>query len=298
MAFRHVSLNECTTIRNELEPPKPLTLPRKTATRRRRLHRGAKRFWHDVQCDGRRFHRVLLFAVTSTELDTDPLRGAVEYLHQQLRQVCPGLRYFWWPEFQRRGALHYHGILLDPPWTDYPPARKWLSKHWPHAQIQTWIKFKSAAWFRDNEADYVLKEVGKGHRKGYEQWYEEMPNGWRTFSNHRLTFTPEEHAQHESRGYTRILEDGTQQLVAVDEHVSAIGGCRLVADRVLRRRRRTLRPPRRRSAPKGRAAAADNRIDGNSDVGPHCGARGAPPGASSRSACAAGGALAHQTHPT
>src|SRR5258708_32919005 len=63
-AARMVSLNQCATMRDVLTPARPLPEPTRTSRRRTRLHRGARRFWHDVNSDGRRYHQVLLFALT------------------------------------------------------------------------------------------------------------------------------------------------------------------------------------------------------------------------------------------
>jgi len=247
-AARMVSLNQCATMRDVLDPPRALPEPTRTSRRRTRLHRGARRFWHDVNSDGRRYHQVLLFALTVAALEFDQVEGAVRACMKQLRDVQPGLRYFWWAELQARGAIHYHGVLVDPTFSFERDARRWFDAHWPHAQIQTWVALKSAAWFRQNDGEYVMKDANKGARKGYEQVYETMPIGWRTFSSHRLAFTAAEHAQHEDKAY---LSWGSQladehdasprpivSIVAIDHHIPSRVGCKVSRDDRLRLRPR------------------------------------------------------------
>lgn len=230
--------------------------PATVSTRRRRsLHRGALRFHRDVCADGRRYHRVLLVALTMRDLDPEIARGSMRELMHSYRKVAGDRRYFWWPEFQKRGALHYHAVLVDPPFAQARDARRWFDRHWPHADINTWVDWRSAAWFRHDRANYVLKDIRKVHGKRYEQEYDRMPPKWRTFSTHRLTYSAEEHAPHEDRAYVVFERAGDQLarqaplsvlVVALDHHEPAEGGCRLVRDDRLRRRRRTLRAPPRR----------------------------------------------------
>jgi hypothetical protein len=156
------------------------------------------------------------------------------------------LRYMWWPEFQKRGALHYHCVLVDPPFAHERDARHWFDAHWTSpsgdrlADIQTWVEFRSFDWFRRAGGDYVLKDVRKLAGKRYEQDYTRMPKGWRTCSSSRLEFETAEHQEHESKAYTVCTAAPeapfhTRQLETwvyrVDQHVPARCGC------LLRRRR-------------------------------------------------------------
>lgn len=152
------------------------------------------------------------------------------------------MRYLWWAEFQKRGALHYHAVLVDPPFELLRDARKWFDAHWRSvsgtelAGIQTYVEWRSGRWFRDHAGDYVLKDVRKISGKHYEQDYARMPRGWRTFRSHQLTFTAAEHKQHETSVSTvctakegasfaeRSLEIWIDRR---DVHVPARDGCRL-----------------------------------------------------------------------
>jgi len=203
------------------------------------------RWVRDVCSDSRPAHRVLLFALTVDGLELEPARGAVRDCLQRLRVPHPGLRYLWWAEFQRRGAIHYHGMLVDPPFQFERQARAWFSRHWPLARIQTWVEWRSGAWLRSGAGAYALKDVRKVAGKRYEQEYGRMPRGWRTFSCHRLAFTPEEHRPHENRSYVAVAPDvGGVVLWAQDIHVAASGGCLVKRNDAVRRRRRVLRPGR------------------------------------------------------
>lgn len=224
-----VSWNQCTTLRNEFTPAVKVDPQTPSQRRRRSLHRGALRFVRDVCSDGRRFHRVLLFALTVDGLDAEVCRGAIRDCMQRLRVPHPGLRYLWWAEFQKRGALHYHGMLVDPPFDFERDARHWFDRQWPHATIQTWVEWRSANWFRSSAGAYALKDVRKVSGKRYEQDYEHMPANWKTYSCHRLTFTADEHRQHENRVYVG-WDPHTRDVVieALDEHISGESGCELV----------------------------------------------------------------------
>lgn len=226
---RLVSWNQCTTLRTEFEQPRKVDPQTSSQRRRRSLHRGALRFVRDVCADGRKYHRCLLFALTVAGLDPDPCQGAIRDIFQRMRAHNPGLRYLWWAEFQKRGALHYHGMIVDPPFEFERDARHWFDQRWPHAQIQTWVEVKSASWFRSSAGAYALKDVRKVGGKTYEQQYENMPASWKTYSTHRLTFAAEEHHLHENHPYVGWNPQTREvQVEALDEHVPAAGGCKLV----------------------------------------------------------------------
>jgi hypothetical protein len=158
------------------------------------------------------------------------------------KTILPRLRYLWWPEFQRRGALHYHLILVDPPFELERDARHWFDQHWPLGKghdpgaIQAWVEFRSAAWFRSAGGNYVLKDARKVAGKWYEQDYLRMPKGWRTFRHHYLTFPAAEHQEHENKAWTvctarpgapwyeRQLDVWVER---VDWHVPGRTGCKL-----------------------------------------------------------------------
>jgi hypothetical protein len=159
------------------------------------------------------------------------------------------MRYFWWAEFQKRGALHYHAILVDPPFSQVRDARHWFDKHWAAAlplrehRTQCYVEFREAEWFRKHGGDYVLKDLRKLNGKQYEQDYSRMPRGWRTFRSHQLKFEAAEHQEHESKAHTvctaRVDAPWHERqrsiyVYRVDRHVPAQCGC--VLTRPKRRR--------------------------------------------------------------
>jgi hypothetical protein len=157
------------------------------------------------------------------------------------------LRYFWWAEFQKRGALHYHAILVDPPFARERDARHWFDKHWAAAlpprehRTQCDVQFRGADWFRKKGGDYVLKDLRKLGGKTYEQDYSRMPRGWRTFRSHQLAFTAAEHQEHESKAWTVCTAAPDRPwherqhdiwIYRIDVHVPASCGCRLYRRKV------------------------------------------------------------------
>jgi hypothetical protein len=146
------------------------------------------------------------------------------------------LRYSWWAEFQARGAIHYHAMIVDPPFNFERDARHWFDAHWGLAGIQTWVEWRSGAWFQKSAGDYALKDVRKLNGKHYEQDYTRMPKGWRTFSTHRLTFAAAEHQEHETKAFTVCVAKPDTPwyerqkeiyIYRVDHHVPGRCGCRL-----------------------------------------------------------------------
>ncbi len=163
------------------------------------------------------------------------------------------MRVFWWAEFQKRGAIHYHGIVVDAPFANLADARRWFTAHWRSsdggelAQIQAWVDFMSADWFRRAGGDYILKDVRKLNGKRYEQDYTLMPAGWRTFSSNQLAFAAAEHQEHEDKHEVQYLPAVATKdslapaevlVIARHQHVPAEGGCRLFQRRQRRRSNR------------------------------------------------------------
>lgn len=161
------------------------------------------------------------------------------------------MRYFWWAEFQKRGALHYHAMIVDAPFSGVGEARQWFTRAWRDggvghlSKIQPHVDIRSAAWFRDNGADYVMKDAHKGHRKGYQQDYSKMPRGWRTFRCHQLAFSAAEHARHEDKAWTVCVAANDRPwherqheiyVFRVDHHVPGPAGHQLTQ----RRSRKTV----------------------------------------------------------
>jgi hypothetical protein len=165
----------------------------------------------------------------------------------------------WWAEFQKRGALHYHAIIIDAPFADEGEARRWFTDHW-HKQlpqlehrVQPDVQWRSAPWFRKYGGNYVLGDVRKLGGKHYQQDYTRMPRLWRTFRTHQLTRTVAEHLEHETKAWTACTappeaswDEKRRSIVVyrVDHHVPRDGGCHMVT-----RRRRPRSSPSLPAAP-------------------------------------------------
>jgi hypothetical protein len=188
-----------------------------------------------------------------------PPPGAYPRTRRGDRLIANGnqkLRYFWWAEFQARGAIHFHGMLVDPPFMFERDARYWLQDHWKLSPLQPWVLYWTADKFFRDGGNYVLKEVRKrGDGKAYEQDYTRMPRGWRTFASHRLAFAAAEHEPHETKAFTVCTaapgapwyeRQREVWIYRVDEHVPARCGCLLPLERS---RRLAARPYNGRGEP-------------------------------------------------
>lgn len=156
-AARPVSLNHCTTSHRSLSDPIHLDINRTTPgdRRRKRLRTGIDR-WHLSVCASKRpVKRVLLGALTFRDPDVSRARGSIQQFWKHYRRLNPNGRYFSWAELQLRGALHYHFMMIDPPWKLERQARAWIQAHWPHAGIQPSVQWRDATWFRKAAGRYV-----------------------------------------------------------------------------------------------------------------------------------------------
>lgn len=230
----------CDTKSVDLDVPRrcePLELAER---RRRRLNKGIDRWLRDCLNDvGERMPRVQLVALTTRSLDATTAEGAVRALYQQLRAIAgPGWRYFWWAEFQQRGAIHFHAIWLDSPFRTNAAARAWLRAHWRHAAIWPDVRRRSWEWFGEKAGAYVGAYAKKEGRKRYQQSFELMPKGWHVFASTRLSWSVAAHQEHEHRAHTVNTAPpfapwyqrvGQTWVYAVEYHRPAPGGCRLPA---------------------------------------------------------------------
>ena len=78
---------------------------------------------------------------------------------KKLLRVFPDLKYLIVPEYQKRGAVHYH-MIADLPYLD----GKWLDKTWGYGRT------KIQAWISNRDSDsyhYITKELTKYVSKTY-----------------------------------------------------------------------------------------------------------------------------------
>lgn len=156
VATAPVSLNRCTLMRRDASPVVRLEAQRASRAERRRrsLRRGIAR-WHLDTVNTVRVTRVLLVALTFVDDDPMAARGAIRDFWHRFRDLAPDAPYFSWLELQRRGAPHYHAIIVNPPWQREGQARRWLTDHWPWSTIQPSVSSRSSGWFRARAGNYV-----------------------------------------------------------------------------------------------------------------------------------------------
>src|SRR5262245_13422789 len=87
----------------------------KSTLRRRRLYRGSDRWNQDWDLSGRGVTYAVWLTFTSVSEDVNAVQGHMRRVWSAVRAHWGPLTYFCWLELQRRGAAHYHAIVLNPP---------------------------------------------------------------------------------------------------------------------------------------------------------------------------------------
>jgi len=137
-------------------------------------------------------------------------RGAIRDFWQAFRVRYGKRPYFSWAELQARGAIHYHAIIVNPPWRLVRNARRWIKANWTLQWITPRVDFEDSRWFHRRAGWYVrqyakspekLPPINPGYRpsadgelerkpraraKSYQQDYENMPREIRTWECNRL----------------------------------------------------------------------------------------------------------------
>jgi len=211
-------------MRDELAEPRNLDLSDRTpaARRRRNLSRGFDRWMLATTTEGVPPGPVLLFTLTFEDPDVDKARGAIRDFWHHYRDTFGRRPYFSWVELQRRGALHYHAILVKPPWDHRGRAEKWIKAHWPHDRIGHHLDWRTKQWFIARGGAYVKQYAkapnkrrpagdppvhgGDKHQvdKSYQQDYEQLPRSIRTYENNALSWYVDDIDQHRDRS---VLEN-------------------------------------------------------------------------------------------
>jgi hypothetical protein len=182
-----------------LDEPRRVTPDRsRAAGRRRRLRRGIDR-WHSDTSSCHVVRRVLRIALTVQDDKPEAAVGAIRALWTAFRQQFGRTPYFSWVELQRRGAVHYHALIVNPPWRLDRDARHWLQQHWRLASIQPDVHVEMPRWFADRAGAYVKAYAKKRGNKAYQQEYENLPRELRTFESNRLQHLVAELDQHLDR---------------------------------------------------------------------------------------------------
>ena len=200
MSVRTVSSKHCATMLEPLREPKRIELhrPDRAERRRRSLRKGIARWYADTFARVRARPRVALIALTFTDPDPASARGAIRAFWQAFRHAYGYRPYFSWAELQVRGAVHYHALVVNPPWRLERHARAFFREHWPHSAMQPDYQLRDYDWFVRDQGryarKYAKKPAGEPERapgtpyrdKSYQQRYEELPREIRTWECSRL----------------------------------------------------------------------------------------------------------------
>jgi len=73
---------------------------------------------------------------------------------KRFRRRFPSVMYLGVPEFQKRGAIHYHFLL-----TEYV-SKEWVRRHWKNGHVKA-----TKVWSEDGLRGYLLKEISKNNQK-------------------------------------------------------------------------------------------------------------------------------------
>lgn len=203
-------------MRTALDPVRLEVQRTRAQGRKRRLRRGIDRWIRDVRWFRRPRRKVLLLAFTFTDARHEAALGAIRNLWHQYRKMDEQPTYFAWLELQQRGAVHYHVLLVDPPFALERDARRWFTRHWPHSAIQPHVQTKRPEWFTREAAGYVGAYAKKMGRKAYQQDYDELPSALRTFVCDRLWAPAAEHERHEDKLITVCTKPGEPWYVQIE----------------------------------------------------------------------------------
>lgn len=174
----------------EDDSPSRVPLPSRTkgAQRRRRLARGIRRWDYDRQLCAEPTRRIATLTLTVKESDPEAAIGDVYRFWRRVRQQWLGTRYFCWLELQRRGAVHYHCVWINPPHVRRVNLVAWVARAWGRGRTQ--VRFSDGRRGLDRELEYALGYAKKMGRKSYQQRYDEVPRELRTFMSQRLEIPP------------------------------------------------------------------------------------------------------------
>ena len=175
-------------------------------------------------------------ALTVEALEPEAALGAIRNLWQAFRKQYGRLPYFAWLELQRRGAVHYHALIVNPPWLFERDARHWLQQHWQLARVQPDVHRETADWFLSRAGAYVKAYAKKAGKKAYQQVYESIPRELRTFVCNRLEHQVAELDQHRDKLVVQLVGSINMPwyeqienlwVVAIDRHVEEGRWCTL-----------------------------------------------------------------------
>lgn len=203
-------------------PKRQVPLSRSRGHRRyARLVRGGARWLQDVQLCPERVDRV--WAITLTTIDKDPeaAYGRAMTFWRRVRQRFLGARYFCWAELQRRGAVHYHAVWLNPPQIGRTRMYRLIDHLWGPGRTQ--VRAHDAAWLEQKGMGYLLDYAKKKGGKQYQQDYEQLPTGIRVFMNQQLEIPARVLDDHRDRPLFQHRWGGLGRADEWDEYLELTG---------------------------------------------------------------------------
>src|SRR5262249_10240360 len=115
------------------------------------------------------------------------------------------LTYFCWLELQRRGAVHYHAIVLNPPRRSEGFNWKWLENEWGLGFIH--VRGIPGHTWRAQRLEHVRKYAKKQSHKRHQQEYDTVPSSIRTFMTNRLERSLADLDAHRSHWLVRYVPE-------------------------------------------------------------------------------------------
>lgn len=112
----------------------------------------------------------LFVTLTFAERELDGRRELQAFRARLLRR-WPMVKAFWWREYQRRGAVHFH-LLVEIPQQYEAVFKRWLASTWPHrTDARPWQGDAKKVWL------YAMKEVLARGKEYQHELPVDLPNG-------------------------------------------------------------------------------------------------------------------------
>lgn len=140
---------------------------RKGEYERRRKSRALETIFSVVESNFTNSKKCVFLTLTFCDNLTD-LKEALRLWHifcVQFRKVYPDFKFIGVPEFQKRGAVHFH-FIINLPWID----RKILSKYWRHGYpfVKKIYNTKGLGVYLSK---YITKNLGDHRLTGFRSFY-------------------------------------------------------------------------------------------------------------------------------
>lgn len=165
--------------------------------RRYRLARGLRRWNQQQELDPRHVRRYAFMTFTSASSDPDHVRGAMMRFWNAVEHRWGVQRRFVWLELTREKRVHYHCFWLNPPHVRRGLTTQWLASTWGCGYVMS--SWRSTNGWGPDQTEYVTGYAKKHGGKAYQQDYDWVPLGLRTFMTERLAYSMSELDAHRTR---------------------------------------------------------------------------------------------------